>query len=87
MLAAIDQLLGYLTWRDSKACLVLFVRNRDFTAVLSTLKDAIQRHSEFGRFVGQHKDSWFEYRFHLPGDPEREIWLTVLAFHLADTSE
>jgi hypothetical protein len=79
---AIDQLLSYLTWRDSKASLVIFVRNKDFSAVIKSMRQAIANHRQFVRHVADHGESWFEYRFSLPGDPEREIWLTLLAFHL-----
>lgn len=83
-LKAITQLLGYLTWRDSKACIVLFVRNRDFTAVLDSLKEAAASHEEYGRFVAKRDESWFDYRFRIPGDPDREVWVNVLAFHLPE---
>ena len=33
-LSTIDQLLGYLTWRDSKAAVIMFVPNKDFTNVV-----------------------------------------------------
>ncbi|MDP9223758.1 MAG: hypothetical protein M3P18_07850, partial [Actinomycetota bacterium] len=82
LLDAYTQLLSYLTWRDSKACVVLFVRNKDFTAVLDTVREVTPTFQEFVRSVQEKEDSWFEYRFHLPGDPAREVWLTVLCFHL-----
>jgi hypothetical protein len=34
-LATLDQLLSYLSWRDTKAAVVLFNRNADFSAVLA----------------------------------------------------
>ena len=38
--AALDQLLGYLTWRDSKAALIMFnSKNRDFTKILESMPD------------------------------------------------
>lgn len=82
LLTAIDQLLSYLTWRDSKAALVLFVRNKDFSAVLETIKEVVPTHSQFVRHVRDVDESWFEYRLGLPGDPGREVWLSILAFHL-----
>lgn len=36
-LASIDQLLSYLTWRDSKAALVVFVRNANLSSVLARI--------------------------------------------------
>jgi hypothetical protein len=84
LLTALDQLLSYLTWRDSKAALVLFVRNKDFSAVLETIKEVVPTHRQFLRHVRNVDESWFEYRLSLPGDPGREVWLSILAFHLPE---
>jgi hypothetical protein len=84
LLKAIDQLFAYLTWRDSKAALVLFVRNQDFTSVLESIKETVPTHAQFIRHVQDVHESWFEYRLSLPGDPGREVWFSVLAFHLPD---
>ncbi len=83
-LAAIDQLFNlYLTWRDSKAALLLFVRNADFSGVLATIKSEVSKHQYFVRYVGDTDDSSFSYIFHLPGDKNREVQLEIMAFHLA----
>jgi hypothetical protein len=74
LLKAIDQLFAYLTWRDSKAALVLFVRNQDFTSVLESIKQTIPTHAQFIRHVLDVHESWFEYRLSFPGDPGREVW-------------
>jgi hypothetical protein len=31
---ALGQLFGYLVWRDTKAAILLFIRNKDVTAVI-----------------------------------------------------
>ena len=36
-LGKIDQLLSYLTWRDSKTALICFVQNKEFGSVLETI--------------------------------------------------
>ncbi|WP_214324865.1 hypothetical protein [Nonomuraea sediminis] len=33
---AIDQLLGYLVWRDTKAALLMFIRTKDVTATIQS---------------------------------------------------
>lgn len=38
-LEAITQLLRYLTWRDSKAAIILFVKNKEFSSVLDNVKN------------------------------------------------
>jgi hypothetical protein len=84
LLAAINQLFDlYLTWRDSKAALLLFVRNSNFSGVLATIKAEVVAHPYFMRYVGDTDDSSFSYIFHLPGDKTREVKLEIMAFHLA----
>lgn len=46
---AIDQLLGYLVWRDTKAAMVLFVRERDVTTITQKALDGVRRHPRFVR--------------------------------------
>lgn len=81
-LKTIDQLLGYLTWRDSKTSVVIFVRNKDFTSVLETVKKATPNHPNFVREATQSDESWFNYIFSLPDDPNKELKLAVQLFHI-----
>ncbi|GIU02173.1 hypothetical protein TUM4630_32960 [Shewanella algidipiscicola] len=81
-LETISQLLGYLTWRDSKAAVVMFVRNKDFMAVLETAKDSISEHENYLGFVNEQEEGWYSYRFHLNGDKNREVNLAVMLFHI-----
>ena len=41
-LATIDQLLSYLSWRDTKTAVILFNRNAGFTAVLTKIAETAQ---------------------------------------------
>lgn len=81
-LGTIDQLLGYLTWRDSKTSVIMFVRNKDFTNVIQTAKESIQSHDNFIKFVEQKDESWFNYIFHLNGDKNKEIKVAVMLYHI-----
>lgn len=78
----IDQLLGYLTWRDSKTSIVIFVRNKDITAVLATVKSETPNHSHFVRELNQSDENWFNYIFSMPEDPNKELKLAVQLFHI-----
>jgi hypothetical protein len=77
---AIDQLLSYTTWRDTKLALLIFSRRKDFTAVLRTIDDAVQQHSSTRRKLAYSSESAFRYTLARKDDPEREMTLTVLAF-------
>lgn len=77
----IDQLLGYLTWRDSKAAVVSFVRNKELTPVLEAIEKETPSHACFVKSQGKKRDGWFMFEFHLPGDSGRSVQLAVLVFH------
>lgn len=83
-LATIDQLLGYLTWRDSKASVILFVKNKDFSNVISTITVTTGSHSNYLRTLNAKGETWWNYIFHINGDRNREINLSILAFHLPE---
>lgn len=81
-LATIDQLLSYLTWRDSKTSVVIFVNNKSFSSVLDTAKEAIKNHPNYIREKTASDDNWTNYRFSLPGDSNKEIQMALQMFHL-----
>jgi hypothetical protein len=81
-LEKIDQLLGYLTWRDSKTAIVCFVGRKDFSHILSEITEATRQHSCYVEPIGVKEETWHVYKFHLAGDPGRTIKVAVLAFHL-----
>ena len=81
-LETINQLLGYLTWRDSKTSVVIFVQNKDMTAVVSTAKIATKKHPCFINELSPSDTSWFNYVFSLPTDKNKEIKLAIQLFHI-----
>ncbi len=78
----IDQLLSYLTWRDSKTAILCFVQNKELDPVLKQIEYDTQKHTCHLKLVKKHSESWFEYDFHLPNDSTRSVKVTVLCFHL-----
>jgi hypothetical protein len=80
LLKTIDQLLSYLSWRDTKAAVVVFNRKTGFSAVLEKDRGGGAEASEFQAGSGQADESTFRYVFGQPNDANREITLTVLAF-------
>lgn len=83
-LSALSQLISYLTWRDSKAALLLLVRNKDLSSVIDKVKSSVETHPNFLVFEGQIDDGWYAYRFHINGDKNREILVAIQLFHLAN---
>ncbi len=84
--AAIDQILGYLTWRDTKAALLIFSKNADFTNVLGSISNAVPKHSNFKKELRRVSDTHVRYLFQQKDDPAREIHLAVLAFNIPKMS-
>lgn len=80
-LSTISQLLGYLTWRDSKAAVIMFVPNKDFSSVVDTAKEAASKHENFLKFVNERDETWFNYEFHLNDDRNRVVKLAVMLYH------
>jgi hypothetical protein len=81
-LKTLDQLLGYLTWRNSKVAIINFVQNNEFTDVLNKVKTSITIHPNFLNELNPCDETWFNYKFHLNGDRNRELDLAVISFHL-----
>lgn len=79
---AIDQLLGYTTWRDSKTAIVVFNRGTDTSTVLSGIDTTVKSHVNYKRPVEWPHESGFRYVLHSKGDSNRELILTVLVFHV-----
>lgn len=79
-LQAIDQLLSYLSRRDTKTAVLLFNRNAGFTEVLGKVALTVPKHPCFKRDLGKTDESSFRYVFHQPTDTNRELILSVLAF-------
>jgi hypothetical protein len=84
-LKTIDQLLKYLSWRDTKAAVVVFNRKAGFSAVLAKIAELTPKHPQFKRDLGKPDESTFRYVFAQPNDVNREITLTVLAFDVPTT--
>ncbi len=78
---AINQLFEkYLTWRDSKVALLIFVNNKEFTKIIESIPDATKSHPYFTKENGQRGETSF-YIFHLPADDNKEVYLEVILFH------
>lgn len=77
---AIDQLLSYTTWRDSKTAILVFNRDVEMSTVLTGVSNISEVHSNFKRRVDWPHETGFRYVFHSNGDSNREFILTVLVF-------
>jgi hypothetical protein len=84
LLDTIDQILGYLTWRDSKVAVIMFVKNKDVAGVVEQIPTVMAKHPCHVKSSGTHGDGWHNFAFHLPGDKSRGLSLSVQCFHFPE---
>ena len=80
--AALDQLLGYLGWRDTKSALLLFSRNKDFTNVLHSVKETARNHTHFLVELPSNEETIFRYEFRQKNDLMRKVLLSIVNFNI-----
>lgn len=83
----IDQLLSYLSWRDTKAAVVVFNRNKNFSGVLAEISRTTPEHPNCKNLLRQRSESSWVYRFAHRDDPNREMTVTVMAFDIPTLEE
>jgi hypothetical protein len=83
---ALEQLFGYVVWRDTKAAILLFIRNKDVTAVIEKAARKIEEHPNYKRSAPRRDDDQFEFTMHAQDDPERDIHLALIPFALRSTT-
>ena len=81
---AIDQLLGYLTHRDSKSALLIFVDNVNFSETKEKICEQISNHTSFVKFCGENDDYSLRYKFSLPEDKNIHLEMEVMLFHFPE---
>jgi hypothetical protein len=87
LVKAIDQLMSYMSWRDTKCAVVLLVRDTEMTTVLSKVPDVVRGHLLFKREKPVSEATWFRAILHHRGDRNREALLTVMVFDVPRQAE
>lgn len=88
MIKTIDQLFNYITWRDTKTCIIFFNKNKNISAVLSKINSTIKSHPNFIKeslelkYVFERNESIFSYEFKHPDDNERKLMLSILSCNI-----
>lgn len=83
-LETLDQVLSYLSWRDTKAAVLVFNRNRDFSGVLAKIEEATPSHPSFKKMTRKRSESSWTYLFGHKDDANREITITVQAYNVPE---
>ena len=77
----IDQLFLYTGWRDTKLAIVMFVREKGLTSILSKAKTALAEHEQFVAWKDAANETELRATVHWPGDEERLADLNVFFVH------
>jgi hypothetical protein len=79
----IDQLLGYLTWRDTKAAVLLFVRDGSLSEITPKAVARFREHANFKRNgVNDEFGERHDFVLHANADTAREIKIAFMPFAL-----
>ena len=80
---ATDQLLRYLTWRDSKASLIFFnTRNKDFSQILKAMPQSLEGHPLFIQILPCDEKGEWRVQMRSEEDQGRRVLVHVFAFNL-----
>jgi hypothetical protein len=79
---AIDQLLGYASWRDTKTALIVFNRDRQLSTVLPKIVEVFKAHPNFKRQLEYTSETGFRFVLHHRDDKDRELTVTALVFEV-----
>jgi len=74
---AVDQLMGYLSWRDSKCALLIFNKTKNSSDVRKKMHEAMEGQSAHRRTVHHDPDGDSRYIFVKKTDPGKEIIITT----------
>jgi len=77
---AIDQILGYTCWRDTKVAVIVFNRRKDISSVLAAVPKAVTEHPCCKRQLDYKAEGGFRFVFGQQQDRNREMLITVLVF-------
>jgi uncharacterized coiled-coil protein SlyX len=80
---AIDQLLGYLTWRDCRSSIIIFNKHVvGFSRIQNTLPSVLESHPHFVRGLSHSPAGEWRYEFTSPDDADQHVTVHVFLFNL-----
>ncbi len=81
-LETIDQLLSYLSWRDTNTALIFFVPNVNFGSVLEQIDDITAQHLNYLRTLSENDETWRNYEFRMNEDESRVVRVAAMFYHI-----
>lgn len=78
VLKALDQLMGYLTWRDNKALLLIFNRSGSRLDVIDSARTIASKHQHHKFLSTKRMPNGSRHKFRDPSDQKSEITITII---------
>lgn len=82
VLKTIDQLLNYLTWRDCRAAILVFVRDTSMASVLEKVPETLAEHPNFQRSIDSTGSDEFRAKMKSARDKALSLDLAVQVYHV-----
>ncbi len=84
---SVDQLLSYLSWRDTKCSLLVFNKTRNSSAIREKMHEIMEARPEYRRTVSYDPNGDSRYIFVKESDPGREIIIMTQLYdiHVSQT--
>jgi hypothetical protein len=80
---AIEQLLGYLTWRDCKTSIVIFNKNvSGFTGIQQKISAIFEGHANYEKPLDSKQAGEWRFLCRSQEDPDRKVIIHVFLFNL-----
>ncbi|OZC46339.1 hypothetical protein CH267_28225 [Rhodococcus sp. 06-621-2] len=84
---AINQLHGYVTWRDTKAALIVFVRGGDATQIMEKARKELRNHATFDKELPASSDTRSDFVLRSTSDADRLISVALVGVVVPEKSE
>lgn len=86
LLKTIDQLFGYITWRETKTAIFIFNKEIKITTILNNINEIMENHENYlseNRIKNEklNKSGVYNYTFKHPDDENIKVYLTILVFN------
>ena len=75
-------MLGYLTWRDSKTAVLIFVRDEKISTVAGRIPEMLKSHPNFIAIDKPEENSEIRVKMRSSSDADLEVFVTVQWYHV-----
>jgi hypothetical protein len=82
LLSTTSQLFKYVTWRDTKTAIIMFVKRKSFQGIIAEAQQFMKKHPLYVSGPTEEGPTRFRYIFKHPADDNQRITVTLMLFHV-----